>query len=254
MAKKQTGKDLVKWDEELAKLAKQTKKGLKAAEGKFISFSGGKMSFAGVNIPDDELECVIVGWVYHNAYYDPDVRYDPKNPQSPICYAFGDDEDTMEPSDSSPEKQCGSCAECPFNQFESAKSGRGKACKNTFRLALIAKDDLDDITNAEVVYASIPPKSLKNWAKYVAGDLDKLERPHWSVITKMTRVPDDESQFRVLFQCEEKIEDSKLFAPLKALWEKTMKGIDFPYTVRDNVPVGNRKTEAKKKPQKFARR
>lgn len=255
-AKKKTGTALVKWDEEFAKYAKETKKGIKVSEGKFISFSGGRMSFAGSDIPDDEIRCVIVGWTHHNAYYDPDVRYDPKNPQSPICYAFGDDPDLMEPHSEAPQKQCGSCAECPFNEFGSAAQGQAKACKNTFRLALIAESDLEDLENAEVVYASIPPKSLKNWANYLAKDLDKMGRPHWSVITMMRRVPDSESQFRVTFKHEEHVEDADLFAPLKDLWEKTMDGIDFPYQVREAPPPAARGKGGKAggKTQKFARR
>lgn len=253
--KKTTGKELVKWDEEFANLAKKSSKGIEVGTGKFLSFSGGRMSFAGADIPDDEIRCVIVGWTHHNAYYDPDVRYDPKNPQSPICYAFGAEQDEMEPLDSVPEKQCENCAECPFNQFESAKSGKGKACKNTYRLALIAESDLDDLDNAEVVYASIPPKSLKNWANYLGKDLDKLGRPHWSVITLMSRVPDSESQFRVTFKCEEVIEDTSLFGPLKQLWERIEGEIDFPYVVRDNpAPVKGKGKAAAKKPTKFGRK
>lgn len=251
--KKETGKALVKWDEELANYAKQTTKGLKVSEGKFISFSGGRMSFGGADIPDDEIRCVVVGWAYHNAYYDPDVRYDPKNPQSPICYATDSDEDNMSPHSEAPDKQHDSCAECPLNEFGSAKSGSGKACKNTFRLALIAESDLENVDDAEVVYASIPPKSLKNWANYLKKDLERVERPHWAVVTLMKRVPDSESQFRVTFKMEDLIEDSELFSPLKSLWEKTMEGIDFPYQKREPQPKG-KSGKGDKGKQKFARR
>jgi len=248
--KKSTSKALVKWDEEFANLAKETTKGIEVGTGKFLSFNGGTMSFAGADIPDDEIRCVIVGWTHHNVYYDPDVRYDPKNPQTPLCYAFDVDQDQIAPLDSVPEKQCDNCAECPLNEFGSAKSGDGKACKNTYRIALIAESDLEDIDNAEVVYASIPPKSLKNFANYLGKDLDKLKRPHWSVITLLSRVPDSESQFKVTFKYEESIEDTDLFVPLKELWERTKDDINFPYVVREkSAPV---KKAAAKKNQKFA--
>lgn len=253
---KKTGTALVKWEEEFANMAKETAKGVTESTGKFISFAGGRMSFAGADIPDDEIRCVIVGWVNHNTYYDPDVRYDPKNPQTPICYSSGVEADEMEPHADSPQPQHSDCASCPFNEFGSADSGRGKACKNTVRLALIAEDDLEDLDKAEVVYASIPPKSLKNWFKYITKDLrDKHQRPHWSVITLLSRVPDDESQFRVTFECVDLIEDSDLFSPLKELWQETMQGIDFPYVVRDNPkPAPKAKAKAKQKPKKFARK
>lgn len=246
--KKETGTALVNWDEELAKYAKESTAGIKeSGNGKFLSFRGGNMTFNGEDIPDSELECVIVGWTHHNTYYDPDERYDPKNPQTPICYSFGTDEDLMEPHNDSPDKQCGSCAECPFNQFESAKNGPGKACKNTFRVALIAASELNDVENAEVVYASIPPKSLKNFANYLKKEIGgKLNRPFWSVITTMTCEPDSQSQFKVLFKCSEVIKDNKLFQPLKDKWEETMEGIEFPYPVKVAEKKSSKKEVAKK--------
>ena len=211
-----------------------------------------KAGRVGAEIPDGELRCVVVGWVHAFAYYDPDVRYDPKNPQSPLCYSFGVEEEDMVPHEEAPDKQCGSCAECPFNQFESAKVGKGKACKNMIRLALIAESDLENIDTAEVVYASISPKSLKNWLVYAKKTCAQgLKRPHWSVITNMARIPDDESQFRVTFKMEEVIEDSSLFGPLKELWEKTMADIDFPYQVKKDPPPAPKKDVKK---SKFARR
>lgn len=264
MAKaKKPGTALVKWEEELAGFAESTAKGISVSEGKFISFKGGRMSFAGADIPDDEFNGVIVGWTHHNAYYDPDVRYDADNPQTPICYAFGQDEEEMQPHDDSKEKQCGSCAECPYSKFESAKTGKGKACKNTFRLAIIAESDLDNIEEAEVVYLSVPPTSLKNFANYLAKDLRNLKRPHWFVKTLVSRVPDDTSQFRVTFKHVENIEDGTLYEPIKALWEKTMEGIEFPYQEREpREPVkgsrgkasGKGKPAAVGKSAKFARR
>lgn len=253
--KKETGKALVKWEEEFANYAKETTKGASVAgDGKFIRFSGGRMSFDGADIPDDEIRCVVIGWCRHNTYYDPDVRYDPDNPDTPICYSFGVEEEEMEPHEKSPEPQCSNCGECPFNEFESGV-GRAKACKNSIRLALISEDDLDDIENAEVVYASLPPTSMKNWMAYITRELSKVKRPHWAVVTLMKRIPDDKSQFRITFKTEELIEDTKLFTPLKDLWEGTMEGIDFPYAERQE-PVRKKSSKASKKPaakKKFSR-
>ena len=248
MAKKETGKSLVNWDAEFANYQKESKKGIQlGAQGKFLSFKNG-LSFQGVELEDDEVRCVIIGWTHHNQFYDQDVPYDPDNPQTPICYSFGQDQDTMEPSNHSPDKQHGDCASCPFNQFESARTGKGKACKNTFRIALIAESDLDNIDQAEVIYASIPPKSLKNFAKYIGKDLDKYSRPHWAVVTLLKRVADSKAQFVVTFDCVEVIKDSKLFQPLKDLYHNTMEGIDFPYEVREAAAK-----PAKKAPNKFSK-
>lgn len=269
MAKsKKTGTALVKWEEELAGFAETTAAGITVGEGKFISFKGGRMSFGGADIPDDEFNGIIVGWTHHNAYYDPNIDYDPENPQSPICYAFGQDEDEMSPHADSKEPQCASCKDCEFSKFESAARGKGKACKNTFRLAIIAESDLEDVENAEVVYLSVPPTSLKNFGNYLAKDLKALKRPHWFVKTLVSRVPDDKTQFRVTFKHVENIEDGELYEPLKALWTKTMEGIEFPYQEREAAEpkrqVSKGKPAAAKgkaavaapagKPNKFARR
>jgi len=232
--KKDTGTAMVKWDEEFAKLAKEDAADIQVSQGKFLSFKGGRMSFNGEHIEDDELRCVIVGWTNHNAYYDPSVPYDANNPATPVCYAFGRKLKEMAPHDESPEKQCADCASCPMNQFESAKTGKGKACKNTVRLAVIAENDLENIDAAEVVYVSVPPMSLKSILLYLKKDVaEKADRPYWSVITLMKCVPDSKSQFRITFELADNVDDTDLYHPLKALSAKTMETLDFPYQVRE---------------------
>lgn len=258
---KKTGKALVRWEEEFANMAKETSHGATVSAGKFISTKGGRLKFAGADIPDNELRCVVVGWMHHNAYYDPDERYDPENPQSPLCYAFATtpaDDGDMEPLDSVPDKQCDNCKECPFNQWESAQQGRGKACKNMIRLALIAEDDLENVEDAEVVYLSVPVTSGKNWVKYAVDTREKIKRPLWSLITTVACIPDNASQFKLTFKTEndDYIGDDDLFAPLKKLWEDTMKTIDFPYVVREaSQPVKGKgkKQAAPKKKSKFSK-
>lgn len=247
--KKEPGKALVKWDEQLASLAEETTKGITlAAGGKFISFAQGKMSVNGIDIDDDELECVVVGMVHHNTLYDPDERYDPKNPQSPLCYAYGTSEEEMEPSDESADKKSDSCAGCPFNEYGSSGKSNAKACKNLYRIALIAASDLDDIENAEVLYANIPPTSKKLLSAYTLNEVKgKLKRPIWSVVTLLKRVPDELSQFRVTFKFVENITDGEKLQALMDLWSGTMDTIDVPYQKHESKPVKQTK-------KKFTRR
>lgn len=256
---KKPGKELVKWDEEFAGLAKESTKGMDLPTAKFISIKGGRFKFNGADV-GTELTAVITGWTHENQYYD--GPYDPEVAQTPACYAFGQDQDTMEPHEKAPEKQNDSCEGCPMNEWGSA-GGRsnGKACKNVLRLALIADSDLEDLDNAELVYLKVPVMSVKNFLVYSKKKLaDTLKRPHWSVVTKMELVPDDKSQFRLTFDLEEKVEDSELFAPLKELWQKSMEGIDFPYPapqereVRKPAGRGKPAPKAKAAPAKFARR
>ncbi len=247
MAKKdKPGTALVNWDEELAKYAKETTEDIKeTGGGKFLSFKGGNMTYNGEAIPDSVLDCVVVGYVYHNALYDQEERYDPKNPQTPICYSFGTKEKLLSPHDDSKDQKCDSCAACPFNQFETAKTGKGKACKNTFRLALISAAELDDIENAEVVYASIPPTSMKNFTAYLKEIDKKFGRPYWAVETKLSCEPDTGSTFKVFFEQTGIIQENKKLQALKDKWIGEMKTIDFPYQERVVEEKPAKKTAAK---------
>lgn len=251
---KKPGKAIVKWDEELANLAKDATKGMDLPTAKFISIRGGKLTFAGADVPGNELRCVILGWVHENQYYDGD--FDPDVPQVPACYAFGQDTKTMEPHENAPDKQSDACEGCPINEFGSADRGKGKACKNVVRLAIIAESDLEDLDNVEIVYMKVPVMSVKNFLVYAAKNLKvTLGRPYWSVVTNISVVPDDKSQYRVLFELGEKIEDSDLFTPLKGLWQTTMEGIDFPYPAAiERKQAAPARGKAKAKPQKFTRR
>lgn len=256
--KKAPGKAIVKWDEELAKLAAESTAGMDLPTAKFLSIRGGQLSFGGVDIEDNELRCVILAWVYENQYYQ--GRFDPSTPQVPVCYAFsdplsGNDKETMAPLDNVTEKQNDACATCQWNEYETSETGRGKACKNVLRLALIAEDDLEDLSSAEVIYFKVPVTSVKNFLAYAKKDLkQKLERPLWSVITLLEVEKDNETQVKVTFKLAEDglISDNDAFQPLKDLWQTTQQGITFPYPAAiERTAV---KPKGKTKPAKFTRR
>lgn len=251
------GKALVKWDEELAKLAKDSTKGMALPTAKFLSLRGGKLSFGGADVPGNELRAIVIGWIHENQYYD--ERFNPDVPQSPGCYAFGTEQSEMVPHEQAPRQQAEACEGCPLNEWGSAENGKGKACKNVLRLALIAEDDLEDLSTAEIVYMKVPVMSVKNFMMYAKKTVgESLSRPYWAVITNITVEPDNKSQFKAMFEVGDLIEDSELFGPLKALWEKTMDGISFPYAIREPEEApkrGKSKPLGKPaKPSKFARK
>lgn len=247
---KKPGKSMVVWDEELANLAKDATKGMDLPTAKFISLKNGKLSFGGAAVPGNELRAVILGWIHENQFYDED--YDPETPQSPGCYAFGTEQDEMEPHEKAPRKQADACNGCPNNEWGSAERGQGKACKNVVRLALIAESDMEDLSSAEIVYMKVPVMSVKNFVMYAKKTVAQaLNRPYWAVVTNITVEPDNKSQFRVNFEVADKIEDSDLFGPLKDLWTKTMEGIDFPYQIQERKEKPKRGAKGK---DKFQRR
>lgn len=217
--KKTTGTAVAKWDEELAALA-QKAKGLEdsVGGGNFISTKGGRLTYQGAEIPGNSMNVIIVDHILENHMYE--GRFDPDTPQSPICFAFGEDEDDMVPHEASADPKCESCKDCPFNEWGSADQGKGKACKNIRRLAVIPEDGMEDIESAELAMIKVPVTSVKGWAGYVRQIADTLGRPPLGVVTEISLVPDSKTQFKMQFSLVEKIEDGDV---LKALIDKRSK-------------------------------
>lgn len=113
------------------------------------------------------LDVVIVDFISANLWYE--ELYNPDDPQPPGCFAIGMEPSLLVPSPNSPNRQAESCAICPMNQFGTAITGRGKACKNTRQLALLPADaaELVDEEEPPIWLLSVPPTSLKYFDSYV---------------------------------------------------------------------------------------
>lgn len=192
-------KDLVNMDEYLASLVKEATANEKPS-GSMIGCRAGVLSYNGTPIPNNKLECIVVGSVHSNMYYD--KPFDPDNPQNPICYAYSMDGKEMAPHPSATQPQADSCEDCPLNQWESdPKGGRGKACKNTRSLAVIPADTTtEEIATSEIAVLKLPVMSVKNWSMYVQKCAALHNRPPLAMYTRIGTVPDQKSQFRVTFE------------------------------------------------------
>ena len=88
--------------------------------------------------------------------------YNPKaEAQAPDCFS----NDGVKPDPSAATKQCDLCANCPQNQYGTAKDAagnptNGKACSDNKILAVF-------IPQMGIHGFKVPPASLKNWALYV---------------------------------------------------------------------------------------
>lgn len=243
--KKQTS--LVKWDEQLAKEAILAA-GVEAnvGGGSFIGTAGGRLKVKGAFVPDNKLECVIVDHIIEYAYYEGD--FDPENPQPPVCFAFGRDEKTLVPHTDVTEKQHETCTGCPQNEWASAKRGKGKACKNGRRLALITSGDLDNLAKAEVMYLKVPVTSVRGWAGYVRNLADTLHKPPMAFVTEISLVPDAKNQFSMAFKTMEEIKDGSVIGQLFELRKKVSGEIDFPYqAAQKQERSSGSKTQKRKK-------
>ena len=180
----------------------------------FISTKAGMLRFENEQLPNP-LRVVILGAVRVNQYYEGD--FDPENPAGPVCFAVNTDSDesTMGPPDTLATAVSSQCEGCPMNAFGSGgRTGKGKACRNSMRVALLPYDNVKDFGKAAGARLSIPPMSLKHFGPFAKKVVEGLGRPLFSVVTELTATPDDKSQFVLSFDIAEPINDEATLVAL----------------------------------------
>jgi len=198
------------WEEEFAASANKSAEAVKdIGGGLFISIRGNKFSMGDEEL-DSPLVAVVAGVMAENAYYT--RAFDPSHPENPVCFALGTDAETLVPHDLSTEKQAESCAKCPMNAFGSASTGKGKACKNSRRLALLSADGLS--ADSELMQLKLPPTSLKAFGKYVKKVTGAVGRGLEYVVTEL-HMKDDATYPMVEPQFAGTINDPKLLALIR---------------------------------------
>lgn len=261
---------VAKWDEELARQA-ELAAGMEnsTATGQFFGLKSGVLSFNDAPLPNNEMAVIVLDAVLENVYYE--GKYDPDSPQSPMCFAFGRDEKTMAPHKivvEASKQQCGAsglCSGCEMNEFGTAEVGRGKACRNTRRLAMIPAGTLENgkfkpftdeehFESASIAFMKLPVTSVKGYAAYVKQVAGALKRPPHAIFTKVKVVPDPKSQFKVTFEPLSQVPDDLLGAVMQR-HEEAKSVIDFPYTPfeEEEAPPPRRGAKAAKPASKPAR-
>jgi hypothetical protein len=239
-AKKPAGTTaLVKWDEALAaRAAKAKKTEANVGGGDWLSCKGATLTYQGNAVPGNALDVVIVSGVMENQLYD--GKYDPNNPSSPVCYAFGEDEDSMVPHEKSESPQAASCAECEHNQWGSGEGGSGKACKNVRRLGVIPADALENggqgVKEAPIAWFKVPVTSVKGYASFVK-QLAATNLPPLAFVSEISVAPDAKTQLKVSFNAKEQIQDGEVIGALLDKAEVVDEQIVFPYEVNQAKPA-----------------
>lgn len=250
-AKKSTSTALTIWEQEMAQeQVAQSSTENQTGGFKSISLKGGILAVDENAVDDNELRVIILASTHENQLYEAD--YEPGTPSTPICYAFGEVEEGMQPHEAAPDKQNDSCEGCPHNEWGSAEKGRGKACKNVRRLVCITDDAIESVEaleEAEARMLKLPVMSVKNWTSYVKGALEEVRRPSFGVVTRIKVVPDAKSQFKVQFHFEELIDfDQELYDAMKKKVADAKKNIGNAYPVFDpeEKPARGKAAPAKK--------
>lgn len=176
--KKNTSTAVVNIQDMLRKQAEANASRVEPGSGKSIRIGQDK-SFT---LPDgtktrESLQLVVVDFVSRNEYYEGAYNKDDITP--PNCFAIHPEPKQLAPSGNSPDKQCDDCASCPMNQFGSAPTGAGKACKNTRVLAVMPPDADDD---TEIWTLKVSPTAIKAFDGFVAGVNRAFQLPPVGVV------------------------------------------------------------------------
>jgi hypothetical protein len=174
--------------------------------------------------------------VYYDKPYDSDVR------AAPACYAIGDcrTEDLIPNSEvDSPVAE--SCAACPnFVWGSDPRGGKGRACKERRRLALLPADG-----SAELCILNIPGTSIKNWSNHVRTIVATSGMSPAGVVTKIKVKPHIKNQFEVTFSVVCEVPEDKR-AAVMAKRAIGMEAILQPYP-KDDEEEAPAKTKSKRK-------
>jgi len=106
-----------------------------------------------------------------------------------------------------------------MDEWGSAGEGRrGKACKETRRLALIPSDKvetIEDIENSELAMARVSVTSVNNWSNYVHKVSAVEGMPFWFAITEISLAPHPKNQFEVSFKLVDTIDDPDAMSAIR---------------------------------------
>jgi hypothetical protein len=217
-AAKKPGTELANWSEQLAKdAAVAAKLEESTSTSSFFSTKSGVLSFDGAPVPGNTMAVIVLDHVLETLYYE--GKYDQDNPQGPVAFALGRDEKTMVWHENSREDYAGKlCSESDVCDWGSAETGRGKAAREVRRLMMIPAGTFengrfkpftknDQIMDSAIAGLKIPVMSVKGFAGFVKQAAAALKRPPYGLFTKVSVVPDVQSQFKVIFEVLSEVPD-----------------------------------------------
>lgn len=244
MAKKKTSKAIVPWQSAMEADAKVASDMVESsAGGQFISVKGGQLSFGGNPFPNNEMVVIILDSVRENVYYE--GRFDSDNVQSPTCYAFDHDDKSLAPHEKVVEPQNKTCKGCEWNEYGTSETGKGKACGNVVRLAVISGGDIDAksgdfspyedptaLSGQSIAFMKVSVMSVKGFATLVKSVASTLKRPPYGIYTKISVVADAKSQHKITFEAVSEVPD-ELMDVVYAKHQEAEAAIEFPYPPRE---------------------
>lgn len=250
---------IVKWDEELARQA-EVAAGMEAntGGGQFFSAKSGILSWQDAPLPNNQMAVVILDSIFETTFYE--GKYDPDTPQTPTAFSFGRDEKTMVWHENSDPEFAGKlCCESEVCEWGSADTGRGKAARETRRLAMIPagnfnaagkfelNEDPEHYASTAMGFMKLPVTSVKGYASFVKQVAGALRRPPFGIVTKVKVIPDPKTQFKVIFEPITSLPD-ELMSAIMQRHEEAKATIDFPYAPFEEQEAPPPRSRAAQKP------
>jgi len=210
------------WEARIQQYAKRDAATAKGAAGwPYISTKGGVFKVEETRL--EELPPMIVlGTVFENSFFA--GLYDADHASAPTCFAIGTEEENLAPPESlGDQRQCiqteptsPKCSGCWANVFGTGERGKGKACKNTRRLALLPADELSvgSLSQAQCFMLRLSVTSVKQYASYANKVARSLEIPLFMLRTRIRIEPDPKTQFKILFEPYDIVEQDGRVLPL----------------------------------------
>jgi len=193
------------WKSQLRKDAAEESERTPVGSGNRISLKrNGQFAFQGAEI-GDSVDLVIVDHVVSKTYYE--EAYDEDNPTPPTCFALKPNSTNIAPHEDIKDAQAETCAECWANEWASGR-GRGKACSDKNRLAVLHAEDLD----GDLMYLEVPVTSGAAFNKYIKGLTKAAELPCYAVLTRFEM--DDHADYqKLIFTLVEAVPEEDLGGP-----------------------------------------
>ena len=156
---------LVNWREELAKktATANLKDRIGNVAGNAITTKGKLFTTPDGKSNPGPMRIIVLDFISINTYYD--GPYNPNQLKPPVCWAIGPTIDALAPSPKAPQRQHETCLTCPKNEWGS-DGGKGKACKNGYRLAVCAPDANE---STMIMTLGVNKKALSIWNTYVSN-------------------------------------------------------------------------------------
>ena len=142
-----------------------------ASTANMLSFRGGEMTLNDLKL-GHEIPVIILAAQFERSYYP--GAFVAGEAVVPSCYSrtAGDD---APPDEHAAFKQSELCKPCQWNQFESAREGTGKACKEGLKLALVHANNVVGGKNAAIKPMIVQARLSVLNAKIARSDLIAIQ-------------------------------------------------------------------------------